>query len=72
MKAVHTAFPTMVPSGCTYTMGLSKRDYIAIHVLQGIVANPEYAEATYEQAATMAYGYADALIKQSEVKDGRV
>lgn len=53
----------------SYCNGLNNRDYIAIHVLQGISANPAYAEASYEQAATMAYGYADALIKQSEVKN---
>ena len=70
MKETGYVFPKVIPnSGGTYCNGLGNRDYIAIHALQGIVANPEYAEASYEQAATMAYGYADALIKQSEVKD---
>lgn len=71
MKEIGCAFPKVLPGtgGCTYCNGLNNRDYIAIHALQGIAANPEYAEASYEQAATMAYGYADALIKQSEVQE---
>ena len=49
-----------------YSEGIETRDYIALIAMQGVCSNPAYAEATYEQAATMAYGYADALIKKSK------
>lgn len=51
---------------CKYTEGVTSRDFIAIMAMQGVCANPAYAEASYEQVATMAYGYADALIKESK------
>ena len=70
MEAEQGTFPHVSSCSTSTYKGIKMRDYIAIHALQGIVANPAYAEATYEQAATMAYGYADALIKQSEVKNG--
>jgi len=49
-----------------YSEGATSRDFIAIMAMQGICSNPAYAEASYEQAATMAYGYADAMIKESK------
>lgn len=61
-------FPYTLSTTASTYVGIKIRDYIAIQALQGIASNPAYAEASYEQAATMAYGYADALIKQSEVK----
>lgn len=50
-----------------YSRGIDTRDYIALIALQGLCANPA-SIATYEQAATMAYGYADALIEESKKK----
>jgi hypothetical protein len=46
--------------------GISARDFIAIMAMQGICSNPAYAEASYKQTATMAYGYADAMFKESK------
>lgn len=68
MNAEQGTFPYVLSSSTNTYRGIKMRDYIAIHALQGIAANSEYAGASYEQTATMAYGYADALIKQSEVK----
>ena len=42
------------------------RDFIAFMAMQGLCSNPAYAEATYEDIANMAYGYADAMIKESK------
>lgn len=69
MNAEQGTFPHVLSSNTSTYKGIKMRDYIAIKAMQGIAANPAYAEASYEQAATMAYGYADALIERSEVKD---
>ena len=49
-----------------YSEGATSRDFIATMAMNGICSNPAYAEATYEEIANMAYGYADALIKESK------
>lgn len=48
---------------------MKMRDYIAIKAMQGLLANPAYAEATFEQWANMAYSAADAMIKRSEIEE---
>lgn len=45
------------------------RDYIAIQVMVGLSANPELTDRTYDDMVKIAYKQADAMIKQSEVKD---
>ena len=49
-----------------YSEGVTSRDFIATMAMNGICSNPAYAEASYEQVATMAYSYADAMIKESK------
>lgn len=49
-----------------YSEGAESRDSIAFMAMQGLCSNPAYAEATYEEIANMAYGYADAMIKESK------
>ena len=53
-------------SHCRYSEGAESRDFIAFMAMQGLCSNPAYAEATYEEIANMAYGYADAMIKESK------
>lgn len=52
--------------------GVSNRDQMAIHCLQGVLANHELTHKGHsaaggpQRAAEMAYEYADALIEASE------
>ena len=69
------AFP-FVESGDpsqSVSLGLSKREYIAAMVLQGLLANPDYNcpsrpkdVITTEQTARAALNYTDAVLKQLE------
>lgn len=78
MNAVDTVFPFSgelsgldAQSG-DLPRGIKIRDAIAIHLLQGILANPEFTKKGHSatggprRAADMAYEYADALIEASE------
>lgn len=47
--------------------GMSLRDYFAGQALAGIYANPE-SRHTYEEAATVAYRTADAMIAAREAQ----
>ena len=51
--------------------GLTVRDYIAIKAMQGILANPKlipnFDTAIEENVASKAYGFADDMIKWSEI-----
>lgn len=46
--------------------GLIARDYIAIHAMQGLLANPAAAGVSYDEIADMAYKQAKAMLKKSE------
>ena len=45
--------------------GLSKREYIAIAVLQGLVTNPEQLETDVDNQTSLAIEYADALLEHA-------
>ncbi len=49
-----------------YEKGLSLRDYFAIHILAGILANPHRAADNQAQYAGMAYRQADAMLAERE------
>lgn len=49
--------------------GLEARDYIAIQAMTGLMANPGMVDRTFDDAARVAYRVADAMIKQSGVKN---
>lgn len=72
MKADKNVFPYKLHNsngqGTVY-VGLTARDYIAIQVMVGLSANPEFTKKGYDEIADMAYKQADAMIKRSEVKD---
>jgi hypothetical protein len=54
--------------------GIQVRDEVAIHCLQGILANPEFTKKGHSatggprRAAEMAYEFTDALIEASQPK----
>jgi hypothetical protein len=45
--------------------GLSQRDFVAIHALQGLLAGVGNSKASPNDTAALAYQYADAMIKAS-------
>lgn len=70
------AFPAHVKQGSLMILdgGLTKREYMAIAAMQGLLANPNVAELTKGQksdgpardVATSAFNIADAMIKAGE------
>lgn len=72
MKADKNIFPYALHNsngqGTVY-VGLTARDYIAIQAMTGLSANPELNDRGFDEIADMAYKQADAMIKQSEVRD---
>lgn len=44
--------------------GLSKREYIAIAALQGLLTNPEQLETDVQNQVCLAVEYADALLEK--------
>lgn len=71
MKATDSVFPT---EQLTITDGLKARDYIAIQAMSGLLAGISASHSSrpmpsYEAIAKDCYNMADAMIKQSEVKD---
>ena len=72
MKAGWNVFPYKLQEGCgsvTVYMGLNARDYIAIQAMTGLCSNSRLCMYGPEEIAGMAYRMADAMIKQSEVRD---
>lgn len=67
MKATDKAFP--IKTEFSTEFGLEVRDYIAIQAMTGLLANPECTSASEERIVKLSYRMADAMIKQSEVKD---
>jgi len=67
MKATNHVFPSTVND--RVVQGLEARDYIAIQAMVGLSANSRLVEMPYEDIADMAYEQADAMIKQSEVRN---
>lgn len=66
MKEYYSVFPSkrMVNGSKT---GIMMRDYIAIHAMQGILANPSLVPPYItKDVVRMAYEYADAMIDESE------
>lgn len=72
MKADKNVFPYRLNdcfgNGTVY-VGLRVRDYIAIQAMQGILANSACNECDVDEIARQSYQAADAMIKQSEVKE---
>lgn len=71
MKATNSAFPTELT---TTDDGVSVRDYIAIQAMTGLLAGISASHSSrpmpsYEAIAEDCYKMADAMIKQSEVRD---
>ena len=52
--------------GDTVTAGMSLRDYFAAKAMQGISANTECNERTFEEIAEISYKQADAMLKARE------
>lgn len=67
MKADKHVFPSRVNT--TVFQGLTARDYIAIQAMTGLCSNSRLYMYGPEEIAGMAYRMADAMIKQSEVRD---
>lgn len=70
MKATDSIFPIE----STTTSGITARDYIAIQAMTGLLAGISASHSfapmpSYESIAKDCYNMADAMIKQSEVKD---
>ena len=65
MKATDSIFPIE----STTTSGITARDYIAIQAMAAIVASPNFHNYDTAAVARDAYNIADAMIKQSEVRD---
>jgi len=64
------AFPLISPDGIGVNLGMSMRDYIAVHALQGMLAYGGInghidGRGDAELHAVWAYEYADALLKNS-------
>lgn len=75
MKATDKAFP-LHAENCAgwFHCGLEARDYIAIQAMTGLLAGIAATHSnrpmpSYESIAEDCYNMADAMIKQSEVKD---
>lgn len=51
------------------TTTMTIRDYIAIQAMQAIIASPNLSNVDVTAVAKDAYRIADAMIKQSEVRD---
>lgn len=47
--------------------GVSVRLWLAAQAMQGLLANPSLDQLTFDEIASDALGYADAMLKQSEV-----
>ena len=56
--------PTAFPQLSEY--GMTLRDYFAAKALQGFAADPDLCQTTIEDIATMAYAWADAMMKARE------
>lgn len=78
MKADKNVFPYRISDGFTTTVhtGLTVRDYTAIQAMTGLLAGISASYSlrgqpmpSYESIAEDAFAMADAMIKQSEVKD---
>lgn len=72
MKADKNVFPYKLCRGdgsATVYTGLTARDYIAIQAMTGLCSNSRLYMYGPEEIAGMAYRMADAMIKQSEVRD---
>ena len=73
MKEYDTIFPheEMINGSIRHDYGINVRDYIAIKAMQGILANPklipDFDTAIEENVASRAYGFADDIIKWSEI-----
>lgn len=69
-----TAFPSPAAGNISPVYGMSTRDYIAVHVLSGMMANniptPPFdtMEEVQDHLAKLAYGYADALLRARQEK----
>jgi hypothetical protein len=64
------AFPLISPDGVSQNLGMTIRDYIAIHALQGILANGGVnghidGKGDTDNSSVWAYEYADAMIEMS-------
>lgn len=73
MKATDNVYPLHAENHAGYLhFGLEARDYIAIQAIQAmaaIVASPNFHNYDTAAVARDAYNIADAVIKQSEVRD---
>lgn len=70
MKTTDYVFPLHAENRAGYYhTGLEARDYIAIQAMQATVASPNLSNADTTAVARDAYRIADAMIKQSEVKN---
>lgn len=72
MKADKNVFPYKLQKGdgsATVYTGLIARDYIAIQAMVGLCSNSRLYMYSPEEIAGMAYKMADAMLKQSEVRD---
>ena len=73
MKEYDTIFPNdkMINGSICHDYGINVRDYIAIKAMQSILANPKltpnFDTAMIENVASKAYGFADDIIKWSEI-----
>ena len=59
-----------VQNACNKIPNVELRDLFAMNALNGMLASPDYS-GTPEQLADYAYQYADAMIKERKVKNGR-
>lgn len=67
MKETFHVFPSRINN--TVYQGLEARDYIATQAMTGLCSNSRLYMYGPEEIAGMAYRMADAMIKQSEVRD---
>ncbi|GAB3783357.1 hypothetical protein GCM10028818_41210 [Spirosoma horti] len=56
-----SAFPLDINEGMPQ-WGLTKREYVAAQALQGLLANPSYADYSVESTVSSAVNFAEALI----------
>ena len=62
------AFPCVDGVANIYQPGMSLRDYFAAKAMQGISANPECNERTFDEISEISYRQADAMLKAREEK----
>ena len=67
MEATYDVFPYewSNATGKHISTGLKAIDYIAIHAMQALLANPVFSTNSYARIADIAYGQAKVMLQKS-------